>query len=132
MFDFRILKKNRRNLFITVSVIFILIYFLFVLIISYKLDIPSYLLKHFVYSLLGMVCLTVVNLKFPSSIFNYFTMVAATYYIFTSFGSICFSLLRNDLSAFQNLGILENTEAFLFFTVLGYIFLVKKDSNKDT
>ncbi len=132
MLDLRILNEKKKKLFIIVSISFILIYFLFVLIIFYKLDIPNYLLKHFVYSILGMGCLTVINIKFPSVFFNYLTFVAATYYIFTSFGSICFSLIRNDLSAFKNMGALENTEAFIFFTVVGYIFLVKKFTDKDS
>lgn len=128
MLNLSIKNQKVRKRMVVLSYVFIAIYIIAVSVLFLIMEISNDLLRHFIFSIVGMIGLLILNLKYSGSFLNFLTMVAAMFYIFTSFGSICFSLVRNDLSAFQNLGILENTDGFLFFVVLGYLIFINKNN----
>ena len=110
---------KRRDLIL--SAIFFAIYIIAASVLFLKMQISKDLLMHFIFAIGGMLGLLVLNVKYPSGFVSFLTMIAFLFYVFSSFSGILFSLIRNDFSAFQNMGVLANTEGFLFLAVLGYL-----------
>ena len=103
--------------------IFIAIYLIAASVLFLKMQISKDLLMHFIFAFWGMLGLLVLNVKYPSGFVSFLTMIAFLFYGFSSFSGILFSLARNDFSAFQNMGVLANTEGFMFVVVLGYLII---------
>ena len=126
MINYNIKTDRARKSLIIISITFIATYVIAAAALFFKTGIPNDLMMHLIFSLTGMTGLLIINIKYPSAFTNFLTLIAASFYLFTSFGNIFISLIRNDLSAFENMGTLANTEGFLVVVVLGFLLFIRK------
>jgi hypothetical protein len=106
--------------------IFILIYFTSALILYLRIDLPNDIIRHLIWSLIGMTGLLVINVKFPAPLWSFFTFIAFTHYTFSSLSNIYFSLFRNNITAFESMGSLANTDSFIVFLVLAFSYFTEQ------
>ena len=126
MINYNIKTNRARKSLIIIAITFIATYLIAASALFFKTGIPNDLMMHLIFSLTGMTGLLIINIKYPSAFTNFLTLIASAFYVFTSFGNIFISLIRNDLSAFENMGTLANTEGFLVVVVLGFLLFIRK------
>lgn len=130
MIDFKIKNQSNQNFVLILAIVFIVIYLVSATVLLLKIRIPTSLIIHFINSLIGMAGLLVINYKYSTAFLRYLTLVAAFYYILSSFAGILFSINRNNLEAFNNMGALTNTDGFLVVVVVGYLLFITKKEHK--
>lgn len=109
--------------YIIISINFILLYILSLVILSFKIQISIDLLIRFLFSILGMISIIILNSKEKSDFVSFFTIVSILFYLFDSFFSVCYSFIKCENLILKNNSFLSNTEGFIMFTCLGYILL---------
>ena len=103
---------------------FIFLYLVLVVIMFIKTDFHSSIFQHTFLVLVSMVCLLWLINKTRGGFFKVFAIVSMVYYIVACFSSVIISLIRNNYSAFENMGVLARTEGFLAFTLMSFILLI--------
>ncbi len=117
--------------YIMISSIFILIYSLIFIYFLYKNQTSYDILIHFIFSLVGMIFLVMLNLKEKSNFVLFFTATSFLFYFFDSFFPVIYSLLKGENVLLNNRGFLSNTEGFIMFLGTGYILLILSRRNKE-
>lgn len=113
---------------VAVSMVFFALYVMACIMLLFKYDVTAIVIQHMLFCVLGMICIFLLIRKNTSGFAGFFAITAAIYYFFTSFGSIVYSLIRDELSAFENLGAYARTEIFVFVSV--FCFLLFHASKK--
>jgi hypothetical protein len=119
-----------KNKYIVLLLVFISIYILTFIVLLFKIQISYNLLIRFIFSIVGMISIIVLNLKEKSNFVLFFTITSFIFYLFDSYFSICYSIIKSENMLLKNNSFLSNTEGFIMLTCLGYILLVLLRKNK--
>ena len=119
-----------KNKYIVLLLVFISIYILTFVVLLFKIQISYNLLIRFIFSIVGMISIIVLNLKEKSNFVLFFTITSFIFYLFDSYFSICYSIIKSENMLLKNNSFLSNTEGFIMLTCLGYILLVLLRKNK--
>lgn len=103
--------------------IIIFFYLVLVVIMLIKTGIEPSVLQHNLLVFVSMGSLLWLINTTRGNFFKMFSIVAVVYYFAVCFSSVIISLVRNNYSAFDNMGVLARTEGFLAFTLVGFLLL---------
>jgi hypothetical protein len=118
-----------KNKYFIIALIFITLYIITLVFLFLNFQISKEILIRLIFSVIGMVFLIILSLKYKSDFVLFFTSISFIFYLFDPFFSICYSLIKRENLALINTSFLSNTEGFIMFTCLGYVLfrLFKKD-----
>ena len=119
-----------KNKYIVILLVFISIYILTFIFLLFKIPISYSILLRFIFSIVGMISLIILNLKEKTNFVLFFTITSFIFYLFDSYFSICYSIIKCENLLLKNNSFLSNTEGFIMLTSLGYILLVLLRKNK--
>src|ERR1035437_6041635 len=119
-----------KNKYIIGLLVFLFAYIITLILLFIKIQISYNILIRFIFSIVGMISIIVLNVKEKSRFVLFFTITSFIFYIFDSYFSICYSLIKNENLLLQNNSFLSNTEGFIMLTCLGYVLLVLFRKNK--
>lgn len=119
-----------KNKYIIILLVFISLYILTLILLFFKIQISYNILIRFIFSIVGMISIIILNLKEKSNFVLFFTITSFIFYLFDSYFSICYSLFKSENLLLKNNSFLSNTEGFIMLTCLGYILLVLFRKNK--
>lgn len=112
-----------KSKYIIIVLIFISVYIITLIFLSFKIQISFDILIRLIFSIAGMGSIIILNSKEKSGFVLFFTIVAFIFYLLDSFFSVCYSLIKDENLLLKNNSFLSNTEGFILFTCLGYILL---------
>lgn len=119
-----------KNKYIVILSVFISLYILTFILLLFKIQISYNILIRFIFSIVGMISIIILNLKEKSNFVLFFTITSFIFYLFDSYFSICYSIIKCENMLLKNNSFLSNTEGFIMLTSLGYILLVLFRKNK--
>lgn len=110
-----------KNKYIIILSVFIAVYILTLIFLSFKIQISSDILIRFIFSIVGMISIVILNLKDKTNFVLFFTIISFFFYLCDPFFSIWYSLIKSKNLLLKNDSFLSNTEGFIMFTCVGYI-----------
>jgi len=110
--------------------IFIIIYSIAFIFFLFEINRSHDIIIHLIFSVVGMICLVILNLKEKSNFILFFTIVSFLFYFFDSFFPISYGLVKGENLLINNAGFLSNTEGFIMFSCAGYIIVLLSKKNK--
>ena len=107
---------------LSLALTFFLVVYTILAILMIMMETSNDVTLHVVFSILGIACLAILNsFREQEKFVRFITITAIIYYMFTSLGTIVYSLAKRNISTFSDMGAYANTEVFLFATFFLYL-----------